>query len=168
MVSDCQIFIAVSPRCFSHLENRVSAVGDFGMAMEVAADIIQFNQTRYFVILGSIYFPTVFAQLRRNPLEPQFLVYLSFGCARQPAFSFEEPVFVQLPFVMLYQLAQCDIVGLGPGEIHKRSAEGLWLEKPEIHLEPATQLYGHALGAAAEDAFDARIIQDRFGCCGPV
>src|ERR1051325_4334083 len=77
---------------------------------------------------GEAYFPARFAQLRRNPVEAKLGVDLLLGLARHAARPLEQAVLVELVAVLLGDLAELDVVGLGPREVLQGGAVGRGLD----------------------------------------
>ena len=56
-------------RGLGHFADAGRAVGRRGVHVQIAADVVEFDELRQLVLLGQFDFAAVFAQFRRNPRQ---------------------------------------------------------------------------------------------------
>ena len=110
------------------------------MHLQVAADVLELDEPRQAMLAGERDLAARLAQLGRHPVEAERVVDLGFGLSGDPPRAFEQSVLVELVPLLLGDLAQLDVVRLGPREILQGRAVGGRLHGPQVHLQPAAQL----------------------------
>src|SRR5213082_2911986 len=80
-------------------------------------DVRELHEARQSTLAGQGDFPAGFAQLRRYPLEAELGVDLFLGLPGHAPRPLEQAVLVELVAVLLRDLAELDVVGLGAREV---------------------------------------------------
>ncbi len=81
MIGDGDVLVAALPRCFRHFFKRGAPVGLGGMHVEIAANLIEFDQFGHDAFGGQFYLAEILADFRRDPTETERLVYAFFSLA---------------------------------------------------------------------------------------
>ena len=117
--------------------------------MQVAAKIAALDQRRQFPGLGRFDLASVFAQLGRNPIQPQRGVDVFFPRRGDRGAVAVKAVLVEQQSVLYRDPPQMDAVGLRAGEVYHRRAVALARHHAEIDVQAAAQRdagLGFALG----------------------
>ena len=108
-------------------------------------------------LLGQGNLAAVLAQFRRHEGQVELLVDLILSRTGNPSPALEKPVFIELPAAVIGDPAQCNVVGLGPGEIHQRRAIAALRDDSKIDLKPRAQHDGRSRRTMGENVRDVLV-----------
>ena len=147
------------PRRLRHRARGVLAVGLGRVHVQVAAQIAAFDEVGQLASRRGLDLAAPFAQLGRNPGEPERLVDLLFARARDArvVVGAKEAVFVQLEPEPDRAVAKRDVVRLRAGEVLHRGAAALGRHEPQIRLKAAPDQHARFRLALPEHPLDQLI-----------
>ena len=164
MVGDGEVLEPARERALGHLLERLAAVGQRRVAVQVAADVLLGQQLRQ---LG----PSAAASSSPRPsrssggihVEPEALVDLLLGRAAQrlAGLVVEDPVLRDVQPAPHGGLAQRDVVRLGAGEVLEHVAELVGLDDPEVDLHARVREHARAGVARRQHGLDQRQLGQR-------
>ena len=155
MIRDGDVFVTARAGGRGHLCEGGAPVALGGVHVQVAADVRQFHQLGQAVFGGALDLAQVFAQLRRNPAQPQRLVDAGFGFARHLSFvrATIQAVFAQLETHLYRARADGHVVVFAAGEVLEGRAEAFARQRAHVHLQAFAAHSGAGLILAARQEF---------------
>ena len=159
VIRDGDVFIAACLGGGGHLGERSGAVAPGGVGMEVAAHVGKLDQARQPILPRQRDFTAIFPQLRRHICQSELSVDFLLGRPGDRLVAFEQPVFIELPAVLIGDPAQRDVVGLGSREIEQCRPVGLRRNDAKIDLQSRTQDHrgpGRTVGGDLRHVFVSR------------
>ena len=163
VVGDRQVGVAALAAGLGHLLERVAAVGERGVGVQVAADVVERDQLRQLALARRLQLAAALAQLRLDVGVAEALVDLSsvsqsstspLSTSVIPCSETERPRATA-------SSRSCDVVGLGAGEVLEQVAEGVRGDDPQVDRDRRCgsgrgRRWGPALPAAAISGWAAR------------
>ncbi len=158
VVGDREVFPAAPHGLLGHLLQRLAAVTQRRVAVQVAAQVAQLDQLRQRAVGGGLELPAALAQLGRDPRVAQPLVDLLLGRAlqRRAVLVAQDPVLAHVQPAPDRGLAQLHVVGLRAREVLQDVAELLRRDDPQVHLHARVRDHPRAGLARGGDALDQR------------
>ena len=159
VVGDRQVGVAAVAGGLGHLLERVAAVGEGRVGVQVAADVVDRDQLRQLAVAGRLQLAPPLAQLRLDVGVAEALVDPLLGRAELDlaALGLGDPVLGDREAAGDRVLAQLDVVGLGAGEVLEQVAEGLRGDDPQVDRDAVVGLGADAVRARVAGGGDQRV-----------
>ena len=134
VVGDRHVGVAALAAGLGHLLERVAAVGEGRVGVEVAADVAELDQVRQLALARRLQLAPPLAQLRLDVGVAEALVDVLLGRAELDlaALGLGDPVLGDREAAGHRLFAQLHVVGLGAGEVLEQVAEGLRGDDPQV------------------------------------
>ena len=158
VVGQGNVFVAPRLRCGCHSGDGNRAVGPVRVHVKVAPNIGEIHKLRQLAGLGSRDLTAILAQFRFNECKPELLVDLFLRGAGNPPFSRKQPIFVQLPAMLVGKPAQRNVVSFGTGEIQQRGAIAFLRHRADIDLQAGAKHHGGARRAMRGNLRDVFVL----------
>ena len=135
MIGQRHVGVAARLRRLRHVLDGRGAIGPIGMDMQIAADVVDADQTRQRAGLGERDLAAVLAHFRRDIGKAELPVDLFLGSAGDAPLARKQAIFVQFPFMVVGDAAQGDVMRLGAGKIEQRGAIALLGHRAHVDLD---------------------------------
>ena len=151
----------------------MGAIAPRTVHLEVAADVVELDESGQCPLLRRLYLPPILAQLRWDPHHANGAEDLLFRLAANPFACFrvrvrgllsggdaEDTVLVKAQATLDSELAHGHVVGLGACEVVQgRPIRAAW-DDTQIHLQPRPQHHGAACRAGHLHVLDVWVCQE--------
>ena len=165
VVGDRHVGVAAVAAGLGHLLERVAAVRERRVGVEVAADVADRDEVGELALAGGLQLAAALAQLRLDvgvaePLVDPLLAVAELGLA---ALRVGDAVLGDREAARHRVLAQAHVVGLGAGEVLEQVAEGLGGDDAQVDRDPVVGLGAHAVRARVAGGGDQRVAGEVLG-----